>query len=90
MAATSAVAVGLLPRPCARWRQDHGPAPVRLQSAAPERVLQAVQSGAVQLGMASLPLEHRGMQLLWIAQAPCMAVLAESDALAARHHAGPG
>lgn len=83
LAATSAVAVGLLPQALRALEQDHGPAPVRLHSAAPERVLQAVLSGTVQLGMASLPLEHRGLQLLWIAQAPCVAVLAETDALAA-------
>ena len=83
LAATSAVAVGLLPQALRALEQVHGPAPVRLQSAAPERVLQAVLGGAVQLGMASLPLEHRGLQLLWIGQAPCVAVLAESDPLAA-------
>lgn len=82
LAATSAVAVGLLPQALRALEQEQGPAPVRLHSAAPERVLQAVLSGTVQLGMASLPLEHRGLQLLWIAQAPCVAVLAASDPLA--------
>lgn len=82
LAATSAMAVGLLPQALRALEQAHGPAPVRLHSAPPERVLQAVLSGAVQLGMASLPLEHRGLQPLWIGQAPCVAVLAESDPLA--------
>lgn len=82
LAATSAVAVGLLPQALRALEDAHGPSPVRLHSAAPERVLQAVLSGAVQLGVASLPLEHRGLQLLWIAQAPCVAVLADNDPLA--------
>ena len=83
LAATSAVAVGLLPQALRALEEAAGPSPVRLHSASPERVLQAVLSGAVQLGAASLPLEHRGLQLLWIGQAPCVAVLAEGDALAA-------
>ncbi|KQP35480.1 LysR family transcriptional regulator [Pseudorhodoferax sp. Leaf274] len=83
LAATSAVAVGLLPQALRALEQELGAAPVRLHSAPPERVLQAVLSSAVQLGMASLPLEHRGLQLLWIGQAPCVAVLADTDPLAA-------
>ncbi|KQP23565.1 LysR family transcriptional regulator [Pseudorhodoferax sp. Leaf267] len=83
LAATSAVAVGLLPQALRALEDATGASPVRLQSASPERVLQAVLSGAVQLGAASLPLEHRGLQLLWIGQAPCVAVLADGDPLAA-------
>jgi DNA-binding transcriptional LysR family regulator len=82
LAATSAVAVGLLPQALRALEDGAGPSPVRLYSASPERVLQAVLSGSVQLGAASLPLEHRGLQLLWIGQAPCVAVLAEGDPLA--------
>jgi DNA-binding transcriptional LysR family regulator len=83
LAATSAVAVGLLP-PALRALEDAmGASPVRLHSASPERVLQAVLNGSVHLGVASLPLEHRGVQRLWIAQAPCVVVLPEADPLAA-------
>ena len=82
LAATSAVAVGLLPQALRAQEDAAGPTPVRLHSASPERVLQAVLSGSVQLGVASLPLEHRGLQLLWIAQAPCVAVMADTDPLA--------
>ena len=82
LAATSAVAVGLLPQALREVELDAGPAPVRLQTASPERVVQTVMAGGAQLGAASLPLEHRGLQVLWIGQAPCVAVLAEGDPLA--------
>lgn len=83
LAATSALAVGLLPQALQRFEQQHAPAPVLLRSAAPEQVLHAVLTGAVQLGACSLPLEHRGVEVHWIGELPCVAVLPESDELAA-------
>jgi len=38
--------------------------------------------GAAHLGVTSLPLEHRGLQVHWIGQAACVAVLPASDPLA--------
>jgi DNA-binding transcriptional LysR family regulator len=83
LAATSALAVGLLPQALRRFEQQHAPAPVQLRSAAPEQVLHAVLTGAVQLGACSLPLEHRGLEVHWIGELPCVAVLPEGDELAA-------
>lgn len=83
LATTSAVAVGLLPQALRQVERDTGPTSVRLHTGSPERVVQSVMTGAAQLGAASLPLDHRGLQLLWIGQAPCVAVLAEDDPLAA-------
>lgn len=83
LAATSALAVGLLPPALARLEAARGPAPVQLRTAAPEQVVHAVLSGTVQLGACSLPLEHRGLQVHWIGQLPCVAVLPAGDALAA-------
>lgn len=83
LAATSALAVGLLPPALARLEAGQGPAPVQLRAASPEQVVHAVLSGTVQLGACSLPLEHRGLQVQWIGQLPCIAVLPENDPLAA-------
>nr|WP_316643181.1 LysR family transcriptional regulator [uncultured Roseateles sp.] len=83
LAATSALAMGLLPEALKRVETQQGPAPVQLRTASPEQVVHAVLSGAVQLGACSLPLEHRGLQVHWIGQLPCVAVLAEDDPLAA-------
>ncbi|HSV46786.1 MAG TPA: LysR substrate-binding domain-containing protein, partial [Ramlibacter sp.] len=83
LAATSALAVGLLPQALKQVELASGPAPIQLRTATPEQVLHAVLSGAVQLGVCSLPLEHRGLQVHWIGQLACVAVLPQGDPLAA-------
>ena len=60
VAATSALAVGLLPQALALMQGASGPLPLQLRSASPEQVVQAVLGGTAQLGLCSLPLEHRG------------------------------
>ena len=82
LAATSALAVGLLPQALKRVEVQTGPAPIQLRTAPPEQVLHAVLTGAVQLGVCSLPLAHHGLQVHWIAQLPCVAVLPKGDPLA--------
>jgi DNA-binding transcriptional LysR family regulator len=88
LAATSALAVGLLPQALKRIETQSGPAPIQLRTAAPEHVLHAVLTGAVQLGVCSLPLAHHGLKVHWIAQLPCVAVLPARDPLA-RHAVVP-
>lgn len=84
LAATSALAVGLLPQALQRVQGQTGAVPIQLRSASPEQVVHAVLSGAVQLGASSLPLEHRGLDVHWIGQMPCVAVLPQDDPLAAQ------
>ncbi|XAH25387.1 LysR substrate-binding domain-containing protein [Xylophilus sp. GW821-FHT01B05] len=83
LAATSALAVGLLPQALKRIESQTGGAAIQLRSASPEQVVHEVLTGAVQLGATSLPLEHRGLQVHWIAQVACVAVLPQDDPLAA-------
>jgi DNA-binding transcriptional LysR family regulator len=83
LASTSALAVGLMPQALRALEARYGSTPVRLRSAAPEQVVQDVLNGVVQLGASSLPLEHKGLQVLWLGQAPCVAVIASNDPLAA-------
>lgn len=80
--ATSALALGLLPAALASLESQQGPGPLQLRSTSPEQVMQAVLSGAADLGLCSLPLEHRGLQVHWIGQVPCVAVLRADDPLA--------
>lgn len=83
--ATSALSSGLIPAALALLEQrgDNAAATqIQLRSASPERVAHGVLSGTAQLGVTSLPLEHRGLQVHWIAEAPCVAVLPEHDPLA--------
>lgn len=90
LAATSALAAGLVPAALKRIEaQASAPAPrIELRSASPERVVHAVLSGTAQLGATSLPLEHRGLTVHWIGQAPCVVALPEDDPVA-RHDVVP-
>ena len=83
LAATSALAAGLVPDALKRIEPHANLAPrIELRSASPERVVHAVLSGTAQLGATSLPLEHRGLTVHWIGQAPCVAALPEDDPVA--------
>lgn len=83
IAATSALTVGLLPQALKRVEDRLGASPIQLRSAAAEQVVHAVLAGSVQVGVSSLPLEHRGLRVHWIGQLPCVAVLPQDDPLAA-------
>jgi DNA-binding transcriptional LysR family regulator len=83
LAATSALAVGLMPQALKRMESNGATAAVQLRTAAPEQVVHAVLTGAVQLGASSLPLAHQGLQVHWIGQLSCVAVLPQDDPLAA-------
>ncbi|QVQ27714.1 LysR family transcriptional regulator [Achromobacter deleyi] len=88
LAATSALAAGLVPAALKRIESQTGAARIQLRSASPERVVHAVLTGAAQLGATSLPLEHRGLTVHWIGQAPCVVALPEDDPVA-RHAVVP-
>jgi DNA-binding transcriptional LysR family regulator len=82
LAATAALSAGLLPRALADVQDRIGLAQVQLRSASPEQVVHAVLTDAVQLGITSLPVEHRGVTVHWIGQAPCVVALHHDDPLA--------
>ncbi|CAH0446718.1 hypothetical protein LMG10661_02783 [Ralstonia syzygii subsp. syzygii] len=81
LAATSALAAGLLPAALADDAElsRH----IQIRSASPEQVVHAVLTGAADLGISSLPLEHRGVTVHWIGEAACVAALRTGDPLAA-------
>jgi DNA-binding transcriptional LysR family regulator len=83
LVAISALALGLLPAALARLPDSLRPQQIQLQSMSPENVVQAVLSKTMDLGAVSLPLEHRGLDIHWIGEAPCVAVLSTSSELAA-------
>lgn len=83
LAATSALAAGLLPDALKRIESEFSATRIQVRSASPERVVHAVLTGAAQLGATSLPLEHRGLTVHWIGQAPCVVALPENDPAAA-------
>lgn len=89
IAATPALAAGLLPLALAGHRPDHADpggqaCHIHINSASPEKVVHSVLTGAAEIGLASLPLEHRGVTVHWIGQAACVAAVRADDPLAAR------
>jgi DNA-binding transcriptional LysR family regulator len=82
IAATSALAVGLVPEALRRVEASVGALAIHLRSAAPEEVVHAVVSGAAHLGATSLPFDHEKLTAHWIGQVPCVAVLPQDDVLA--------
>lgn len=83
LVAISALAAGLLPAALSRLPEHLRPQQIQLQSMSPENVVHAVLSKTMDLGAVSLPLEHRGLEIHWIGEAPCVAVLPADSALAA-------
>ncbi|MCQ9617182.1 LysR substrate-binding domain-containing protein [Paenalcaligenes niemegkensis] len=78
--ATSAFICGIVARSLAALpsRSDR----TLLRSAAPEQVVHEVISGAAHLGISSLPLDHSGVKLHWIASAPCVVAVPSDSPLA--------
>lgn len=81
IAAIPALAAGLVPAALARLTLPL-PAELHLHSLSAEQVVQAVLSRRAELGLASLPVDHPGLETHWVGEAPCVVVLASDDALA--------
>ncbi|WOD16087.1 LysR family transcriptional regulator [Paraburkholderia kirstenboschensis] len=87
VAATPALAAALVPRAVASLnehvaqlpsRQDGGrghPVDVQLRSASAEQVVQALLARTVEVGIATLPLDHAALNIHYIVEASCVAVL---------------
>ncbi|WP_425351146.1 LysR family transcriptional regulator [Chelatococcus asaccharovorans] len=82
IAAIPALAAGLVPRALAVIDAAVMPKQVHVQSAPAERVVQSVLARSADVGFASLPLEHPGLDIQWIGEAPCVAAVSASDPLA--------
>jgi DNA-binding transcriptional LysR family regulator len=82
--ATPALAASLAPRAVAKLAQRTAPGGVDLQlrSASAEQVVQALLSRAADIGIATLPLDHAALDVHYLIEAPCVAVLHRDDPLA--------
>jgi DNA-binding transcriptional LysR family regulator len=84
IAATPALATGITAQALARVEPALLPRVMHVQSVAAEQVIQLVQAHSADLGIATLPIEHPGVDVLWIGEAPCVAAVPADDALAQR------
>src|SRR5450830_51812 len=83
LVATPALASTIMPVAMKLVQQNGLPQQIQLRSASAEQVVHAVLHRTVSLGLTSLPVAHRGVELHWIGQAPCVAVLRADHPLAA-------
>ncbi|WP_295479059.1 LysR substrate-binding domain-containing protein [uncultured Pseudomonas sp.] len=83
LVATPALAAGLLPSALALLPEPLQAQQLQIHSLSAEAAVQAVLSKTFDLGVISLPLEHRGLELHWIGEAACVAVLPADSELAA-------
>jgi DNA-binding transcriptional LysR family regulator len=81
LACTAALSAGLIPDALAEIDPALLPAQIHIQSLSAEGVVQQVLSHAADFGLASLPVEHPGLEVHWIGEAPCLAALPPDDPL---------
>jgi DNA-binding transcriptional LysR family regulator len=84
LASIPAIAASIVPLALQDLPQDLFPHHVHLQSIAAENVVQAVVARTADVGIASLPLDNPGVDVHWVGEVPCVAVVAAGDALADR------
>ncbi|MYN11803.1 LysR family transcriptional regulator [Pusillimonas sp. TS35] len=83
IAATQALSLGVVATALANCASALSTCKIELLSMRPEKVVHDVLHGLAHVGVCSLPLDHQALQLHWVAQAPCLAVLPADHRLAA-------
>ncbi|WLE62874.1 LysR family transcriptional regulator [Burkholderia plantarii] len=84
IAATPALAATLVPAALARLDADRQAPQYVLRGASAEHVVNEVLMRTADIGVVTLPLAHAGLEVHWIAETPCVAVLPATDPLASR------
>lgn len=82
VAATPALSIGIVPDALAAMGGGTLPRLLHIQSLSAENVVQTLLARAADFGIASLPIEHPGLDVHWIGEAPCMAAVAAGSELA--------
>lgn len=82
IASIPSLAASVLPLALSNLPPDVLPGHIHLQSTSAENVVQAVVARSADIGIASLPLDNPGIEVHWVGEVPCVAVVADSDPLA--------
>lgn len=80
--AVPALAASLVPTALAKLPEPLFPNQVHVRSIASENVVQAVVARTADVGLASLPLDNPGIDVHWIGEVPCVAIVRQDDPLA--------
>ncbi|MFT9018074.1 LysR family transcriptional regulator [Acetobacter malorum] len=81
IAAIPALATGLIPYALAQLPSTLLPDAIHVQSVSAEQVVQSVMERRADLGAASFPVSHPELDVLWVGQSRCVAVLDRADPL---------
>lgn len=84
IASISTLAAGILPSALARLELRLVPESVHIVTASAEQVARIVSRQECEIGFTSLPADDPGLDIHWIAEASCVAVIPAQDPLAAR------
>ncbi len=84
IAATPALSIGLVPDALAMLEPHLLPRLLHVQSLSAEHVVQSLLARAADFGVASLPIEHPGIDVHWVGEAPCVAAVPAGSPLAAQ------
>ncbi len=82
IASIPSLASSVLPLALSSLPPDMLPGHIHLQSTSAENVVQAVVARSADIGIASLPLDNPGIEVHWVGEVPCVAVVADGDPLA--------
>lgn len=83
IAAIPAFASGLVPLALSVLQEDRLPRDIHLRSISAEAAVQSVLGRTADFCIASLPVEHPGLEVHGLFQSPCVAAVAANDPLAA-------
>jgi len=84
LGAISALAAGVVPIALAAMNKALLPRQIHVQALSAENVVQSVLSQSVDFGLASLPVQHPGLDVHWVCEVPCVACIAADHPLAKR------
>lgn len=89
IASIPSIAASILPHALAALPSEMLPNHVHLQTMASENVVQAVVARTADLGIVSLPVDNSGVELHWVGEVPCVAVVSQDSDLAGRESLAP-
>ena len=83
--AIPALAGSVVPAALGRFAKDGLPEQVHLRSMPAEGVLQSVVARSADIGLSGFPIDHTGVEIVAVFEAPCVVALPADDPLAGRH-----
>lgn len=81
IASVPSLSASLIPAALASLSTEEFPNHINLKSISSEAVVQAILARTADIGLASIPLEHSGLDVHMIGQVPCVAIMSNNSPL---------